>query len=134
MSEADYEPMEKPGDEWHRQADEWTKEANDFRGANMNKHDGGPFLTSLETLRHNVMVSHSWVKDDYESAIRVLEAAGKINRDRDLRVLATLLKVYVQGEPIPELEQGLKGGAVREIRALLDALPDGEGEKKERNE
>jgi hypothetical protein len=47
MSEADYEPMEKPGDEWHRQADEWTKEANDFRGANMNKHDGGPFKKIL---------------------------------------------------------------------------------------
>jgi hypothetical protein len=71
---------------------------------------------------------------EFTVAIRFLEAAGKINRDRDLRVLATLLKVYVQGEPIPELEQGLKGGAVREIRALLEALPDGEGGYERRHE
>ncbi|MBE3040303.1 MAG: hypothetical protein IMZ62_16015 [Chloroflexi bacterium] len=63
------------------------------------------------------------------AAIRVLETAGAMDKKRALRVLATLLRVYVEADGIliPELEEALTGGAVREIRALLEAIPDGDG-------
>jgi hypothetical protein len=37
MSEVDDDPMEKPGDEWHRQADEWTIEANNRKEEEMSE-------------------------------------------------------------------------------------------------
>jgi hypothetical protein len=66
--------------------------------------------------------------DAWGRLYRVLEAAGAVDKERDLRVLATLLKVYVEadGMLIAELEQALEDGAVKEIRALLSAIPDKE--------
>ena len=62
-----------------------------------------------------------------EIAATVLEAAGKVDKDRALRVLATLLQRYVMGMgTMPELERDLADGAARQIRALLEALPDEE--------
>ena len=55
----------------------------------------------------------------------ILEGAGRVDKDRAIRTLATLLLVYTESEGriIPALEKALKDGAVREIRALLEALP-----------
>jgi len=90
----------------------------------------GPFDTSLTVLRYGIGDG-----EDFEAAIRVLEnwskweplieAAGKVDKGRAIRTLATLLLVYTESEGriIPALEKALKDGAVREIRALLEALP-----------
>jgi hypothetical protein len=45
-------------------------------------------------------------------------------KEKLIRVLATLLKVYIErGIVIPELERDLKDGAVKEIRHLISNPP-----------
>jgi hypothetical protein len=97
----------------------------------------GPFYAAIGVLQehsgwHRGEKGIVQYEFEIEAAIRVLEAAGKVDKTRAIRVLATLLQVYVEeeGRLIPELEQALKDGAVIEIRALLEALP----EKEERGE
>lgn len=90
----------------------------------------GPFDAAIDVLEGGEHVDY-WVRigcgRELTSAIRVLEAAGKVDKGRAIRTLATLLLVYTEsGRIIPALEQALKDGAVREIRVLLEALPDKE--------
>jgi DNA-binding transcriptional ArsR family regulator len=89
-----------------------------------------PFAAAMKIL-HEAMEEAVILGLDEEIAsidvsLAVLEAAGGVDKERDLRVLATLLKVYVEadGMLIAELEQALEDGAVKEIRALLEAIPD----------
>jgi hypothetical protein len=66
---------------------------------------------------------------DYPRWQPLLETAGGVDKARAIRVLATLLQRYVMGMEtitIPELENDLKAGAVKEIRALLASIPDKE--------
>lgn len=57
--------------------------------------------------------------------ISFLGVAGGVDKERAISVLATLLKYYVMRGVINKpLEQALKDGAVKEIRALLEALPE----------
>lgn len=74
------------------------------------------------------------LRESYIAAIHLLEAAEKVDRDRALRVLATLLKHYVDNSTpqyngpqftnIPELDAALEAGAIKEIRALIESLPE----------
>jgi len=101
-----------------------------FGGEEAMREPKGTFDTSLTVLRYGMGDG-----EDFEAAIRVLEdwpkweplieAAGKVDKGRAIRTLATLLLVYTESEGriIPALEKALKDGAVREIRALLEALP-----------
>ena len=68
------------------------------------------------------------VLEDWPKWEPLIEAAGKVDKGRAIRTLATLLLVYTESEGriIPALEKALKDGAVREIRALLEALPEEE--------
>jgi len=87
----------------------------------------GTLDAALKTLRWE----REWIESEADAAqikaaIRILEAAGKVDKDRALRVLATLLQRYVMGMgTMPELERDLADGAAKQIRALLDAIPDG---------
>jgi len=66
----------------------------------------------------------------YRIALRILEAAEGVDKDRAIRTLSSLLKFYVENSPdhdlCNELEAALNDGAVREIRALLESLPNKE--------
>jgi len=100
----------------------------------------GPFDDAIRILHEAkgeaILVDEELVEVQLDAAIRVLEdwpkwkplieAAGKVDKGRAIRTLATLLLVYTESEGriIPALEKALKDGAVREIRALLEALPE----------
>jgi hypothetical protein len=89
----------------------------------MSESKSGPFDASLETLRYNVMVSHSWVKEDYEAGIRVLEAAGKVDKMKALDGLEAL-RAMMSRELFMDT-----GSTFQSFRALLEALPDKEVEE-----
>ena len=82
--------------------------------------DDAIYILRLEEQEDAAKALKDWPK--WESLI---EAAGKVDKGRAIRTLATLLLVYTESEGriIPALEKALKDGAVREIRALLEALP-----------
>jgi hypothetical protein len=90
----------------------------------------GPFGAAINVIKL-WLFTHEGAseKEQLGQAICVLEAAGKVDKERSIRTLATLLQVYVEAEGrlIPELEEALRGGAVIEIRALLESLPGKEG-------
>jgi hypothetical protein len=89
-----------------------------------NKHIYQPAISYLRVGR----ALDGGPTSSYDRAIDVLEWAEKVeavDRGRAIRVLATLLMAYVKsGSEVPELEQDLKDGAVREIRSVLEGLPD----------
>jgi hypothetical protein len=103
--------------------------------------DKGLFEAAIEALEDAIGMMKKWTaygkeKKSCRAAIRVLEdysrwqslieAAGGVDKARAIRVLATLLQRYVMGKgTIPELERDLEAGALREIRALLEAIPNG---------
>lgn len=78
-------------------------------------------IEEIANLEEAVHVLLDWPKWE-----PLIEAAGKVDGRRAIRTLATLLQVYVEAEGrlIPELEEALRGGAVIEIRALLESLPE----------
>ena len=87
----------------------------------------GPFDAAIGVLKEYDLFAESHrVRKSCHVSIPVLEAAGKVDGRRAIRTLATLLQVYVEAEGrlIPELEEALRGGAVIEIRALLESLPE----------
>ena len=91
-----------------------------------------PFASAIQVLGDEAEKDRAWGNPENEAefnaAIRVLEAGGRVDKRRAISTLATLLNVYVQnkGLLIPELEEALKAGATKEIRTFLYALPDKE--------
>jgi hypothetical protein len=95
------------------------------------KHNG--FDAALRTLRWNASVSHPPVLEEYEAAIRVLEAAGKLLRvtENGVLTLDTFWEVFVKAT---DNQLGKKGSAFQiryeAIRALIESLPDAKEEKR----
>ncbi|MHB8053645.1 MAG: hypothetical protein ACYDH3_00105 [Candidatus Aminicenantales bacterium] len=72
---------------------------------------------------------HFWLYDgdarrEIEAAIRILEAAGKVDVERSMRVLEMLVGIYVnRGIRVGRLEDDIANSGVEGIRALLEAIP-----------
>lgn len=85
---------------------------------------------AIDKLKHKLEIYEAVqespsVCEEFRQAIAILEAAGKVDKNRGLAVLATLLQSYVLGRTtILSLEKDLEDGAIKEIRALLESLPE----------
>ena len=83
----------------------------------------GPFDLTLRILRKESIQLRPF-KTDIDSAIRVLEAAGRVDK---AICLAWLEKAFVDIDDIPEKEQLAwltPGNRKVQIRALLETLPE----------
>ena len=108
MSEADYEPMEKPGEEWF------------FKGGKMSEKKGS-FNSAIGVLQKELRYWPDWRErfDSCQAAIRVLEAAGKVDR------VGALKFIHASGYPVFPYPKNM-----RQIRALIESLPERGKEKK----
>jgi hypothetical protein len=124
MSEADEEPMEKPGEEW-------------FGGKHKMTKKKGPFDAAIRIIEDN----SGWVRDaggklqyppEIETAIHILKAAGKVDKKECLEVFNLFVKntTLDSYDDIRYRHDGLAVFPIYQIRALLESLPDKEGEKR----
>jgi len=104
MSEADYEPMEKPGEEWF------------FKGGQMSEKRG-PFDAAIRILQEYVEGKRGWAgiyPEHCSKAIRILEAAGQLDKveaiahftegmteDKNCQICKTTLALL---ESLPEIK------------------------------
>jgi hypothetical protein len=92
----------------------------------------GPFddaINNLQVMADRDFANGAPHRGSFRAAIKVLEAAGKVDKKLSLRFLE---RVNEDDEIRDYL--GLKILPLSGIQTLLESLPDGEGEKKERNE
>ena len=93
----------------------------------------GPFEAAIEELKQSQYIqSGLWMEEhnptEYDSAIRVLEAAGKVDKGALLTLGANAVCIadyYCQGAELWDLEARFKRGE-DDLKIIIASLPDKE--------
>ncbi len=95
-------------------------------GEAMSETKKGKFDAAIEVLEEDIVdARYNGCESEEEScklAIRVLDAAGKVDKDKCLDVLVNDLALSLEDQFFNQ-----KLSYVRQIRALIESLPDEEG-------